>query len=169
MRQFAVAAADVFGNFVCISEPSIGAKKGGVETSDHVRGKKFWDFVDAESATQIRESFLRCLIDQERQHFLNTSSINGHVEHWETTMMPCHGAEVIACSHEIIQPAGIELTSEDRVIISRLADDQTIDQIAAAMKVPSNTIASRLKRIRDRLTINTNHGLVAFCLRYGVL
>jgi DNA-binding NarL/FixJ family response regulator len=60
------------------------------------------------------------------------------------------------------------LSHSDCDLIQRLADDQTVTEIAQDLHTLPNTISGRLQRLRERFGVKTNTGLVAECIKLGL-
>ena len=168
MRQFAISTLDIQGRFVATSQISRGAIRAGLKVGDII-GSRVWDYTDAKDAQNIEKHFARCLIYREVQKYPSSSTIGNTTEHWECMLLPCHGAEVLAIGREILQPGGFELSVEERQMLRMLADDHSVDEIAAELSISASTAASRLARLREKCGLKTNCGLVAWSLRYGML
>jgi DNA-binding CsgD family transcriptional regulator len=166
--QTLVSAADFRGNFVAISNMSIAAKKGGLKEHQAL-GHPLWDFnPDPKHVETIRTAFAKCVIDQERQDYEISSAIGGRYEHWKVVMLPCHGAEVVCYAVEVAPP-DIALSDADKSILDQLANDMTLKDIAAAAGVSDGTVAAQCNRLREKCGVATNHGLIAFAARVGLL
>ncbi len=163
-----MSAVDFRGNFLAISDVSRAAADSGL-TSEQVVGSKLWDFNDPDTSETIRRTFAKCLIENERQRITLKSTINGQEEYWANDYLPCHGAEILVHSREVLAPEVIDVTDDDRRMLHLLSDDFTVKEIAAEFGVSTSSIGSRLQRLRDKCSVKTNHGLVAYCLKYGLL
>ena len=171
MRQLIVAAANARGEFVMMNRMSDGAESSGltrqqiVENHDH-----FWDFVDPSSAQVIRSRFADCLMTGDDQHYMLTSTIGGHVEHWENRLYRCsQPAEVIAVAREIFPSKTPTVSDRELTLLRGLCDDKTLSEIADESGEVESTLQSRLARLRERLGCRTTTGLIALCVRYGIL
>lgn len=168
-KQLALSALDIWGTFVNFLAPSRAAISNGL-TRDKIIGTRPWDFADGhQEASRMEDAFSRCLIHREIQVYYTRSEIGGNVEHWECTMLPAHGAEVVCLGREVTPATSIELTPEEQSLLKLLCDDQTLEEIGFVMSLPPSTVASRVRRLRERAGCKTNHGLVAFCLRFGIV
>ncbi|CAB4191495.1 PAS fold-4 [uncultured Caudovirales phage] len=168
MRQLVVAAANQHGQFVAINAPSIAAKSGGISEANII-GRRFWDFCPSSDSRKIRDAFAECLIDGRTPRYTITSEIKGRVEHWDNVLIPVRDAAVIAVAREVFPGKTVEVTPDEISTLKLMLDDNSVEQIAEAMQVQPGTMGQRLKRLREKCGVHTNHGLVAWCIRYGVL
>jgi DNA-binding CsgD family transcriptional regulator len=168
MRQKIVAATDGIGRFKCVNELSKSALNAGI-TRQSVVGMRLWDFVDAAAASPIREKFAACLLDGTDQHYRLTSKVHNTTEHWETHLMRCEGAEMVAVSVEVFPGLESEITTDDRRVLCCLAEDMPIEDIGCAMGISGSCIGVRLKRLRDKVGVRTNHGLLGWAMRHGII
>lgn len=167
MQQIIVAAADKHGRFVAFNTTSVAAQAAGVQPGD-ILGKQLWDFSESKAQAEIKSHFSKCLLDGTRADYDVTSVIGGRAETWRVQLLPAPGADVIAISHEV-QPVTAELTSEEIHLVELLASDHTINEIATELAIPESTAGSRVKRLRHKCGVRTNHGLVAQCGREGLI
>lgn len=135
-----------------------------------VIGCRLWDYSTPSDAAVIQRHFSECLLHgTEPEYEAASVSRHGAVERWGCRLLPCSGAEIIAVSHEVFADSRVEqIPPEDRRLLGFLCDDMPVEDIAMELACPPSTIASRLRRLRERCGVRTNHGLVAwFLLRAG--
>lgn len=167
IRQHMVAAVDIHGAFVAIDRLSRAASRSGAKLSD-VIGKKLWDFSAPSSAAVILKNFSDCLIHQKETEYTVSSTIGDKTEHWQCRLKPCPSAAVMSFAAEVLPESFTPFTQDERRILSLLVEDMPIDEIAEQMGVNNSTMGSRMRRLREKCGCRTNHGLVAWCGRYGV-
>ena len=163
-----VSAANQRGEFVAVQEISRAATISGLTRSDII-GKRLWEFCPPESAKIAEECFSRCIVRGESQKYEVESVIAGRKERWECALIPAHGAEVLAIGREILNRDQIHLNEDEQRAIRLLSDDLTVEEIADHCGCPAATVATRLKRAREKCGCHTNHGLLAFALRFGLM
>jgi DNA-binding CsgD family transcriptional regulator len=167
MSQSLVALFDVRGTFLDVSNLSRGAELAGMDNAS-VIGKKIWDFAPPHAVAPIKQAFAECLFSGTPQTYDTVSEINGVREHWRTVIFASRGSEVVAFSQEMHTPTSIMLSHDDMSLLRDLADDMTVDEIAARDGHSASTMSSRLKRLRDKCGVKTTHGLVSWSYRYAV-
>lgn len=168
MRQLIVAAANQHGQFVAINSPSKAAREGGMSDADII-GRRIWDFCPPPDSRKVREAFAECLIDGRTPRYTITSEIKGRVEHWDNVLIPVRDAAVIAVAREVFPGKTVDVTPDETSTLRLMLNDNSVEQIAEAMRVQPGAMGQRLKRLREKCGVHTNHGLVAWCIRYGVL
>jgi DNA-binding NarL/FixJ family response regulator len=61
------------------------------------------------------------------------------------------------------------LTAREQEILRLLADGLLKKEIADALSISVNTVSTHLRRVYDKLHVNTNTGAVAKALREGII
>lgn len=168
LNQHILASFAINAQFVSFSTPSRAARKAGLKNRD-VIGKRIWDFAPPGERDRIEAAFARCLIHGEPQIYVTSSALAGSVEHWETTLLPANGGHVVCLGREILPTAAPGLEPDEKIIMSMICDDLSLEQVAKRLKCHANTLAAKLKRLRDRFGVHTNTGLVAYCVRFEMV
>jgi DNA-binding CsgD family transcriptional regulator len=61
------------------------------------------------------------------------------------------------------------LTRRERVVLSHLADDVTLEQIASTLFVSRNTVKTQLRSVYRKLGVSSRYEAVAHARRAGLL
>ena len=61
------------------------------------------------------------------------------------------------------------LTAREEEILRLLSEGLIKKEIAAALRISVNTVSTHLRRVYDKLHVNTNTGAVAKALREGIV
>ena len=61
------------------------------------------------------------------------------------------------------------LTAREEEILRLLSEGLIKKEIAAALRISVNTVSTHLRRVYDKLNVNTNTGAVAKALREGIV
>lgn len=169
MRQLLVGAVDCHGRFKAINAISSAARLSGFRRED-VIGKHLWDFgQSADDTDLIRRKVAECLFDGQEPQYSLRSHIDGREEHWKCTLIPVDGCAMMCVSREMFPKRTIHVGDDDLRVLQMLIDDKSVAEIADAIGCSPNTLSMQLKRLRDRCGVRTNHGLVAWTIRYGVI
>jgi DNA-binding NarL/FixJ family response regulator len=166
-RQYVAATGNIHGMFTAVNRPSRAAISAGI-TRENILGKTIWDFGDDVLEQEIRDNFARCLMDGSEVHYKTSSHIQGVTEHWDCRIMPAPETAVLIVAEEFFDDTP-DMTAEDVQIISYLDQDLTVHQIGLAMHICDTTAASKLYRLRTKCGVQTNHGLLSWAARRGVI
>jgi DNA-binding CsgD family transcriptional regulator len=63
----------------------------------------------------------------------------------------------------------IEITQDEKTIVSRLANGESGDSIRRDLRIPQGTFAINLKAIRDKFGVKNTTELVALFLRENII
>jgi LuxR family maltose regulon positive regulatory protein len=62
-----------------------------------------------------------------------------------------------------------ELTRREQLVLTRLADGSTVQNIAAALFVSPNTVKTHLRSIYQKLNVDSRHGAIVRAREWGLL
>lgn len=68
----------------------------------------------------------------------------------------------------MVQPLRTSLTRRERVILSNLDEETTLDEIASRLWVSRNTVKSQVRSVYRKLGVSTRADAVARARQYGL-
>ena len=167
MHQSIAGILDARGVWIHISGLSRGARAAGLTTHEILTSqRRIWEYNDPENGAILLKNF--DLAKKTGSAHCQVESNVGVREHWDVWFIRLSRSRVLVHAIELF-PNHPRLSARDRLILSKLADDLKLHQVAKRLKMDSNAFHQAAARLRKKFGVRTTHGLIAAAARHGLI
>lgn len=148
---------------------SKAAEKSGITIADVVE-KRFWHWHNDANGRVIRQNIAECLFSGGPVTFDLTSRVAEIVEHWTVRLTLVPTTRNILCVAVQRFPGVVAVLTRQQVqLLEWMADDTPYAEMAERLKISESALHQRLKTLRRKIGVQTNHGLMIAAGRHGLL